>query len=352
MLCQVTDRKTASEFLMKYDQVMSTPAGHSEIHRVTHYLAGDGPGCLGAEFRMYATGGPLSPTLRTEITAYQLCVLDDGIQESPHALVSRLATGATQSGPSWWSATIRMQQNIQVKKDIDAIAPNRFAKLFRSWKIMAQPKWYRYQQFIPKRIQTPSFLDIVYRTGIHNRSDWKDLKAHKAPQLIQRQRTEVTAIDEVKVDFFKRFCPPGRAITYQEASYVGSLDTLGRDDVSGHSSNLQLEPVCFQVISYAFVGKKYVNTDYSRKMRGMLLPAIVQVYKPWKLSSFPCEQLDVFTQGEPIMVDIARWVPFSFHKTLCRWTMSPSDIQGAWSFADPENYVDTQWRSSTNPTGH
>ena len=76
----------------------------------------------------------MSDRLRTEVTAYQLCVLDDNVQESPHALVSRIATTARQSRAKWWSSTVRLQQNRSVMRVMEVIAPGRFAKFFKCWK--------------------------------------------------------------------------------------------------------------------------------------------------------------------------------------------------------------------------
>ena len=70
---QADDRTKAALFVERYDKAMADPATKLKVHRVSHYLAS---GALGLDLRAYATGSPMSKKLRTEITAYQLCMLD------------------------------------------------------------------------------------------------------------------------------------------------------------------------------------------------------------------------------------------------------------------------------------
>ena len=86
---QADDRTKAALFVERYDKAMADPATKLKVHRVSHYLAS---GALGLDLRAYATGSPMSKKLRTEITAYQLCMLDGPMQESPHARISRVAS--------------------------------------------------------------------------------------------------------------------------------------------------------------------------------------------------------------------------------------------------------------------
>ena len=73
-MLQADDRAKATEFVTKYDEAMSTQHGQLTVHRVSHYLASEDIGCLSGHLREYAGGGPMHPKLRTEVTAYQLCI--------------------------------------------------------------------------------------------------------------------------------------------------------------------------------------------------------------------------------------------------------------------------------------
>ena len=92
------DREKATEFVERYDQSMANPETKPKVHRVSHYLAS---GQLGIDLRAYANGHPMSERLRTEITAYQLCMLDDSVQESPHARITKVLQTARASKPPW-----------------------------------------------------------------------------------------------------------------------------------------------------------------------------------------------------------------------------------------------------------
>jgi len=95
----------------RYDLASADPVSKQLLHRVSHYLLGTDSGQLGPDFRGWASDGQMSAGLRAEITAYQLCVLDDSFVESPHALVSRTARQSTLPSPSWWSSSVRFEQN-------------------------------------------------------------------------------------------------------------------------------------------------------------------------------------------------------------------------------------------------
>ena len=97
------------------------------INRVTQYLLLEEPGCLGTAFRIWAAGGDMSDELRSEITAYQLCVLDDSMGEGPHALLSREATRSPRSSPAWWSGTFRLTQNLRLAEQASVAGDSNLA---------------------------------------------------------------------------------------------------------------------------------------------------------------------------------------------------------------------------------
>ncbi len=85
--CEADSRPGAAAFLAKFDEA-APRADTLPLHRVSVYLGGGSVECLGQDLRRFATGQELSASLRSEITAYQLCMPDDSMQESPHAVIS------------------------------------------------------------------------------------------------------------------------------------------------------------------------------------------------------------------------------------------------------------------------
>ena len=130
---QADDRTKAALFVERYDKAIADPATKLKVHRVSHYSAS---GALGLDLRAYASSSPMFKKLRTEITAYQLCMLDDSMQESPHARISRVVQAARPSKPPWWSATVRLRQNLAIGKSLDELKPQHSRALFQAWKFL------------------------------------------------------------------------------------------------------------------------------------------------------------------------------------------------------------------------
>ena len=189
----------AKLFIEKYDKAASSDLTNHKIHRVAHYLASTNFGCLGCDFRNFAAGHSMSEALRTEITAYQLCVLDDSMQEGPHAFVSRCVTQSRSSRPAWLSSSIRLNQNIYYRDMALTAHPGRMEWYFKRWKLLGQSIDRPYSRGIVLRISTKRFCSMVYRTGDHNIVDWSQLKLTLSDAPAQKSRTvRRTCIEEIK----------------------------------------------------------------------------------------------------------------------------------------------------------
>lgn len=342
---QVNSPEKANEFVTLYDQAIASPSGARRVHRVSHYLARDQPGSLGRDLRRFAAGKKMSRALQLEILAYQLVVLDDGVQESPHALVSKLASSARSSRPAWWSSSIRFEQNCKSKQALDAIETGRFAKFFDKWKVMGQCKWHEYAKLKNQRVKTKPFLHMIYRTGSHNRKEWSFLalidKSTDIPKDIEDIGT--SDVQDVRIDFLKRAFPTGRIVTWPVSSSIGAVEDMG---TGGHEHRTEQYPLCYQVISADVANKKYVDTDSVARMRKMRLPLVVQKYGHWCTTQYPCEALDVYADGLPLLIDMYSEIDFDVYGQLCHWDLAgPSDAHGCWSLKNPQIYSSKQWRN-------
>ena len=344
---EANDREKAKEFVARYDKAIGEDGG-VKVHRVSHYLASKGKGCLGTDLRTFAAGGRMSTLLANEILAYSLVMLDDSMQESPHAQVSRIVQRAPASNPPWWSATARLDQNIAVQSSIEAIDKSRFVLFFKNWKAIGQLDFHSFARLVPKRIKTKPFLDMVYRTGPHNRQDWSWL-SDKRPWLASAHATSSpNTIQKVKIDFLKRACQVGTIFTWPRESNVNSLQDICQGSLVRDIDWELMEcdrPMCLKVLSVDFARKKYVSTDGSRQPNSMRLPAIVQHYGIWNYDkNRSLDQLDVYLDGHPTLVDLFVEVEFVAYQKLCHWTMEgPSDVAGCWSLVRPQIYDDTPW---------
>ena len=165
---QADDRSVAKRMISDYDAALADPSRVNRIHRVSHFLLGQDGENLGEDFKRFARGGAMSERLRTEITAYQACMLDDSAVEGPHASVSRISKSAASVGAAWWSSTLRFIQNQSCMKVCNEEEADIFNSLFLNWKVLSQRSPLRYRKNIQSRQKTRGFLDFVYRAGDNN----------------------------------------------------------------------------------------------------------------------------------------------------------------------------------------
>ena len=347
---EADDRDKAIEFIAKYDSAMQCQDTAALVHRVSHYLAGKGPACIGTDFRTYANGGPMSSRLRTEVTAYQLCMLDDSMQEGPHARISRIVSRSRASKPHGWSAKLRLSQNLAIEKDINAIAGSgQFDLYFRGWKALTQRHPLSYRQVVMQRISTKKFLSKVYRCGSHSCTDWSALSLLSTrSSTASGGRPQSSAIREVKIDYLRRVCKRDMIFSLPKLADVGA-DTRAEQDMArltGFAPDSGVpELVCFKVVHEGIVRQRHVDTAAMALKKKYAVPVSVQFYTPWNLTEYPCSFMEVYPDGLPQIVDLLELADWRNVATCLRsWTMAgPADVAGCWSLTSPQVVADTQW---------
>ena len=343
-IAQVDDRHMAKEFVARYDQALSDPSLATGIHRVSHYICStDMENCLGHAMRAYANGAPMTLGLRTEITAYQLCVLDDGIAQSPHACVGYIVKQSSHSSVPWWSATVRLDQNIESRERMQALAKGRFTAMFQAWKAVGQRNHHRYRRLTPQRVNTTHFLQFVYRTGEYCRVDWSYLALGAPPSVPNMtMQSSITSLQEVKVDYIRRVCLPGQAFTVPRLTAIDSIEMLSS---SGGKVVYSDRPICFQVVTNDVTKKRHVQTQAMSNIRRMVCPMTVQHFAIWNCTHWPCSELDVYPDGLPDVVDLACLTDWhALLNGMQRWNMhSISDVEGCWQWTASDKICDLTW---------
>ena len=128
---QCEDQTKAKLFLDKFNEAK---ANGTKVHRVAEFFCGNATGNLSEDFSIWADCGIMSTKLRTWLTAYQLCSLDDSVQEAPHGIITAIVKTRPNSLPSLWSSLYRHRQSMAAKKSLDMNVPLRFNALFRYWR--------------------------------------------------------------------------------------------------------------------------------------------------------------------------------------------------------------------------
>ena len=341
---QADNRDAAKEMLKKF-KLARTSSGAGQVHRVSRYLMSEEDGCLGSDFRDYVAGAPMSRQLRTEITAYQLCMLDDSLVEGPHARIGRVTRYAVNSKAGWWSASLRMEQNNLARAVAEQTRPQRFDTLFAQWKVLGQSDPKAYSRGRCQRISHSKFIDMVYRTNANNMIDWSAVgigrAEKKAPSGNARPRLDPAT--ELKHDFVRRLCQPGKYFTIpgqrSDQASAPDFDPVAATPVSD---------VAIKVISTDIIWKKHVFTDKLSSWRSMAVPASVQHFSVRRGAVDGDAPLDVYEEGHPVVCDLMQLAPYyNIRDKMRSWNLSPdSDLDGCSKFEASTLLCKLSWYSA------
>lgn len=294
----------------------------------------------------------MTPRLRTEVTAYQMCVLDDSWQEGPHAAIGQLTKHAPCSSAAWWSATIRLGQNISARASADSQLPGSFEWRFKHWKIMGQLDQFRYNRGAVQRIKTPQFLSFLYRSGqqsLRDCGDTKELAVSATAGTRSRGQRRRSYAHELRVDYLRSHLKSGKVGQLPRSENVHLVHGLGESLPAPAASSFEADGF-FQVITTEVTGKKHVLTDGSRHWKSMSLPVVIQNMSVWSATS--TKRVPVtYEDGHPHVCDalgLAPWQQLSRNLTL--WSVArASAVDGCVELADPQLANKIKWSVSWKP---
>ena len=316
IIAKADDRSVATTMVSDYDAALADPSRVNRIYRVSHFLLGQDGQNPGEDFRTYARGGAMSERLRTEITAYQACMLDDSAVEGPHASVSRISKSAASVGAAWWSSTLRFIQNQSCMKVCNEEEADIFNSLFLNWKVLSQRSPLRYRKNIQSRQKTRGFLDFVYRAGDNNLCNFvfpKELYSITNTET----RVSVSKSDtrEIQYDYLRCVLREGSVYSFDVSDAIGSNSILDAQDLNSASPAEQRLQVV-QIVCLGIAWKKYVFTDSVARMRAMKVPCVVQSYSVLREYNEDADltELEVYADGHPEVIDcmsLASWKTLS-----------------------------------------
>ena len=309
------------------------------MHRVTHYLASTDRECLGQDLRAFVDGQNLSAKLRTEITAYQLCVLDDSMQEGPHAYVSKAAASSCNSAPAWWSATIRFKQNMRVRSDLGV----RFQWFMNRWKSIGQSSAWKRRRGIRLKKSPHVVRAMVYRTGQHCNVDRHGL-AVKLPGSGPDLAIDLTDNEKIVQDFVRKVFTQGNTFTLPADGHLALVNALGEQSEPQSSQDRGQPGQCFSVVGTDLLVKKHVVTEKIRSLRLLSVPALVQNFTFWHAGVPGQRNPDVYLDGPPELLDLVSLSSFTnLTSRAVHWEMSASDVQGCMTLQMPMPVMQRQW---------
>jgi len=276
---QCEDQIKAKLFLTKFSEAKTQGR---KVHRVAEFFCGDGPGNLSEDFSNWADRGVMSTELRTWLTAYQLCSLDDSMQESPHGIIARYQKSRPASLPSSWSAFYRYRQTMQAKRSFDMNFPHRFGSLFTHWRsLFAMKSTLGCRLAKPRRalMQTAAFTQKVYRMNhfsFHVKGSPMKKEQDKFLASITDDKTPVTSIGKVVREYLRMVLKPRDIISI----HSGEVDAgAGEGHASEEGSRLPLQPPeIFSIVSADQYRLKTIVTSSRFAALNTIAPFMVQLH--------------------------------------------------------------------------
>ncbi|MCP4242821.1 MAG: hypothetical protein GY772_19890 [bacterium] len=333
---QVDDRAKASEFLVQHDAAV---AGGRPVHRVTAFLAGSGPGTHGEAFRAWASGAAaMDARLRREVTAYQLCMLDDTVQEAVHRDVTHVSMRAPASRLAFRAATLRLDQNLAVWSACQSQTEREAA--FQCWRNILRCRGVKRKASVP----ASAFLDHVYRARDVGLKDWGPLERFMH-QHAQPVRGQLSAAARLKVDYLKRVVVAGSVYSVPVSDAPVRQDRpLAEAARAAEASAARFE--YFEVLSTNVVQRRLVPSAFAQSLRAMTWPVSVQPFAAWRQGPVSDEATqDVVEEGFPVTQDalhLATWPVLRC--ALRRWdSMVTADVEGCHALGNSASVADTAW---------
>ena len=297
---QVRSRRAAAEFLAK-----AATTEEASQHRVTlRFAAGE----LRQDMDAWLAGTPLSPRLRLELESYQWCKLDDTWAEATHRDVSRLAKRVTFASQAWQSASLRLQQNLDLWAAIDGRARARFHAFFYRWKAIGHLNPRLALRLTRRKLSTAAVLHFVYRTGAHALEDWSTQLRHAldsgtADDIVP----QLSFASQLKVDFLRRVLLPSHVFTLPAVTDADALVAL-----DGHllaTADAALHAVAAgvhfpQVVEESVRRRKCARTATARKWRGMWFLVMLQRFTEVARTDTPMDMCTLRPQGAPVLCDL------------------------------------------------
>ena len=372
---RVDGPEEASRFLAQHDRQV---ASGQVVHRVTHYLAGQSPLTLRAQMEEFARSGVLGHDLAQEIAAYSMCMLDDTSIEAYHRDMGHFSLRAKAATLWFRASSVRLGQNLKPYESKGARARLRLRRGYLRYKSICNKGRPRKNRKVPWRYHvTPAkVFASVYRLGQSSLRDWGHLSKVMDVLLPPEPSLRLRASTKLKLDYLEAVCSQGG--TYSFPTLVE--DRMGGErDMQVAEAASMLErgcetPLFFTIVDTEVRRKKLLKVGSQVEMKMMSRPVSVQYLATWGVASYPCESVDVYSDGYPHVVDLLRFAPWPVLRACLRsWETAPSDVEGClrlcngqlesqrrWSLDDPrvpavivlEELADRGWELGSPPLVH
>ncbi len=331
---QALDPVAAAQLLESFDAAVEQGR---PWHRVSGYFCGHGRGSLRADLEQHARGDGLTVRLRREIHSYMACRLDDTVSESPHRDVSYIAGRARCSKIPWWSASVRLRQNLAL-----AAEPCHRAAIDAAWPIWKTLASEPGSTKVPKMRQKP-FLDAVHRVGGFGLVDCSRIRAvdHRDVYTVAFQARESSLPTSARTwrnfrrEFVNAVITDGQVYTAtirDTESGPPDSQTMATASAASHRAAAQVH---FRALDCAVAAKKHNLTLRWLHVKSMAMPVSLQKLSATSAGAggVSCpEQVTLVPDGEPVIVDLLAFLPWeTIRGALQEWSTVRASSGGGGS---------------------
>jgi hypothetical protein len=354
LISEARDPAIAKQCIAEYTRQQAafdrkTP-GSCQPHRVSLRFCGRGS-VLQEGFRRHAEGGVMSSVVNDEVSAYEHAFIDESRAEGEHRNATYQRKRATSSTFPWWASSCRLDQNIAIVEASKARDGGlELTALWYRWKAVLQTRARAVRSLQPKRINTKSFIDRVYRLRSVGLEDWSEVSGpHKSKTVGAPKDASKDAF--MRTTIVRDFCrcslkddtfytipqQSASAAVDADESLAPSLWPTHRPEAGSRSFT------CFQILSTT----PGLLTSAVDMCTGFQVPIYIQWHVPHGLPMFDVavESLDVYPDGDPVVVDATQIAGIrELHTHLNIWKeRGLSDVGGCTELRMPIHFRLQDW---------
>ncbi|MCP4240175.1 MAG: hypothetical protein GY772_06400 [bacterium] len=214
----------------------------------------------------------MSSALRCEVAAYQLCVLDDIVQEAVHRDVTHISARAPASKLAFRAATLRLDQNIELWDAANALGQDTDAA-FDHWRTVALCEGQR----IMRPLRVARFLDCVYRGGDVALKDWGALQPVMEATAAETVKERLAEGTKLKEEYLRAVFLQGTVVSFPVGVDAEGAAWHGRPLAEAVAA-MERTATAFEyveVLNSNVATRKLALTARARAIKSMVVPVAV-----------------------------------------------------------------------------
>ena len=347
LVWQADSSEVAASIIKKHDALV---ASGKLPHRVTRYLAGGDESSLRADLEAHAAGQGMSPALRREVLAYQMCKVDDTWAEAAHRDVSRFVAGRPTAKVPYIAAHQRLRQTLASVDEMSPIEVEHFHQCVRGYKAIAQPDPTRSKKLRGAKRKFKEIAAEVYRIGSVGLRDWKHALGPALQLAVSQGGPGRSVVQRLQVEYLTNAITDGQLYSLPQHLPIRDRDSECDAAALTLVADRPTRDLRFFVLVDKSSGRKKALRTASSLQRKVAMPVSVQPMRCF--GGVGQHESAVEHDGLPHEVDLLQMSSWSDFRTgLRQWASEPSSVPGVIGLGSSTiAHAPTCWRNESTPT--